>query len=457
MKIRTKIAFQFTLIVATILLIFSISLYYLLEGYTKKEFINYLKNRALTTARLLIKEKDIDSRLLKKIDRNTLNSLYAAEVLVFNDLNEIKYSNYEADTFFYNKKLLEKVRRQKFLETSYNNKEVVGLVYQNEEEGDNFLILAQSEDVYGKQKLDNIKDVLIIGLLSAIFVTIAFSLFFSSQSLKPISRINQEVSKISAYNLTKKLSTGNNKDEIAQLARNFNEMLGRIEKSFELQRSFVSNASHELRTPLAAIKSEIQVALENERTSDEYKNILKSLYTDNQRLIQLTNGLLQLAKSEKGDETLKLVNIRIDEVLFEVQDEITHQHSDYQIHIDFEEIPEDDNWVTIAGNKPLLKTVFNNLFDNACKYSSDKLATVKIRFNKSNCIITISDQGIGIPNNEIDKVFEPFYRTKNASSFKGHGIGLSICKRIIDMHKGRIVVKSEVGVGSSFNVILPHI
>ncbi len=233
MKIRTKIAFQFTLIVATILLIFSVSLYYLLEGYTKKEFINYLKNRALTTARLLIKEKDIDSRLLKKIDRNTLNSLYAAEVLVFNDLNEIKYSNYEADTFFYNKKLLEKVRRQKFLETSYNNKEVVGLVYQNEEEGDNFLILAQSEDVYGKQKLDNIKDVLIIGLLSAIFVTIGFSLFFSSQSLKPISRINQEVSKISAYNLTKKLSTGNNKDEIAQLARNFNEMLGRIEKSFE--------------------------------------------------------------------------------------------------------------------------------------------------------------------------------------------------------------------------------
>ncbi|MFC3809886.1 sensor histidine kinase [Lacihabitans lacunae] len=456
MKIRTKIALQFTLIVATILVIFSVSLYYLLESYTRKEFNNYLVDRAKTTAQLLIKEKNIDNKLLKIFDRNTLSTLYAADVLVFNDNNEVAYSNYEADTIYYNPQLLEKVRKEKFYESTYKDKEVVGLMYKNEE-SQNYLILAQSEDVYGKQKLENIRDAMTIGLLSAILLTIVFGFIFSGQSLKPISRINQEVSKITAYNLTKKLSTSNNKDEIAQLARNFNEMLSRIERSFELQKSFVSNASHELRTPLAAIKSEIQVALEKERNSTEYQNILKTLYIDNQRLIQLTNGLLQLAKSEKGDESVQLSPIRIDEVLFEVQDELMHQHTNYQIAIDFEEIPEDDNWVTVLGNKPLLKTVFNNLFDNACKYSEDKLATVNIRFNRRNCIVMVSDKGIGIPNDELDKVFEPFYRTKNASSFKGHGIGLSICKRIIDMHKGRIVVKSEVGEGSTFNIILPHI
>jgi two-component system, OmpR family, sensor histidine kinase ArlS len=456
MKIRTKIALQFTLIVATILVIFSVSLYYLLESYTRKEFNNYLVDRAKTTAQLLIKEKNIDNKLLKIFDRNTLSTLYAADVLVFNDNNEVAYSNYEADTIYYNPQLLEKVRKEKFYESTYKDKEVVGLMYKNEE-SQNYLILAQSEDVYGKQKLENIRDAMTIGLLSAILLTIVFGFIFSGQSLKPISRINQEVSKITAYNLTKKLSTGNNKDEIAQLARNFNEMLSRIERSFELQKSFVSNASHELRTPLAAIKSEIQVALEKERNSTEYQHILKTLYIDNQRLIQLTNGLLQLAKSEKGDESVQLSPIRIDEVLFEVQDELMHQHTNYQIAIDFEEIPEDDNWVTVLGNKPLLKTVFNNLFDNACKYSEDKLATVNIRFNRRNCIVMVSDKGIGIPNDELDKVFEPFYRTKNASSFKGHGIGLSICKRIIDMHKGRIVVKSEVGEGSTFNIILPHI
>lgn len=457
MKIRTKIALQFTLIVATILCIFSFALFYQLEQYTKKEFSNYLKDRARTTAQLLLKDKNIDNRLLKIFDRNTLSSLYAAEVLVFNDKNEVQYTNYDADTVFYNPEILSRIRDQKYYESSYKNKVVVGLMYNNINDGKEYLILAQSEDIYGKLKLENIRDSMTFGLVTAIFLTIIFGFIFSSQSLKPISRINSEVSKITAYNLTKKLSTGNNKDEIAQLARNFNEMLSRIEKSFEIQKSFVSNASHELRTPLAAIKSEIQIALENDRTTEEYKSILNTLNNDNQTLIQLTNGLLQLAKSEGRDKNIHLENTRIDEILFGVQDELLHQRPDYKINIDFEDIPEDDNWVTVRGNKPLLKTVFNNLCDNACKYSSDKTATIKIKFNKRNCIISISDNGIGIPEQEQDKIFEPFYRTQNSSSYKGHGIGLSICKRIIEMHAARIVVKSEVGKGSIFHVIIPHI
>jgi signal transduction histidine kinase len=458
MKIRTKIAFQFTLIVALILVVFSLSLYYLLEGYTKDEFNNYLKDRAQTTAKLLIKEKNVDKRLLKVIDRNTLSSLYAAEVLVFNDENLVTYSNIDSvNKFPYSPEILEKIRKFKYHEADYQNKKVVGLMYTDEDLKKDYLILAQAEDTYGEQKLERIKDAMTIGLVSSIFLTIIFGFVFAGQSLKPISRINQEVSKITARDLTKKLSTGNNKDEIAQLARNFNEMLSRIEKSFELQKSFVSNASHELRTPLAAIKSEIQVALEKDRTPEEYKEILKSLNIDNQRLIQLINGLLQLAKSEKGDKSLQMVPIRIDEVLFEVQDELQHQHQNYRISIDFEEIPDDDESVTINGNKSLLRTLFNNLIDNACKYSENNMAVINIRFNKINCIINVADTGIGISKDDQEKVFEPFFRTKNATNYKGYGIGLSICKRIVDIHGGRIILKSELGQGSNFNVILPHL
>jgi signal transduction histidine kinase len=458
MKIRTKIAFQFTLIVALILVVFSVSLYYLLEGYTKDEFNNYLKDRAQTTAKLLINKKNLDKRFLKIVDRNTLSSLYAAEVLVFNDENLVTYSNIDSvNKFPYSPEILEKIRKFKYHEANYQNKKVVGLMYTDEELKKDYLILAQAEDTYGEQKLERIKDAMTIGLVSSIFLTIIFGFVFAGQSLKPISRINQEVSQITARDLTKKLSTGNNKDEIAQLARNFNEMLSRIEKSFELQKSFVSNASHELRTPLAAIKSEIQVALEKDRTTEQYKEILKSLNIDNQRLIQLINGLLQLAKSEKGDKSLQMIPIRIDEVLFEVQDELQHQHQDYRISIDFEEIPDDDETVTVNGNKSLLKTLFNNLIDNACKYSENNMAVINIRFNSSNCIINVADTGIGISKDDHEKIFEPFFRTKNASNYKGHGIGLSICKRIVDIHGGRIILKSEIGEGSNFNVILPHL
>ncbi len=458
MKIRTKIAFQFTIIVALILAIFSLSVYYLIENYTKDEFNNYLKDRAETTAKLLIKEKNVDRKLLNIIDRNTLSSLYAAEVLVFNDENKVAYSNIESDTIiYYSPEILENIRKQKYLESNYKKKKVVGMMYSDIELKKDYLILAQAEDTYGEEKLENIKDAMTIGLIASILLTIILGFVFAGQSLKPISRINQEVSKITAKDLNRKLSTGNNKDEIAQLARNFNEMLSRIEKSFELQKSFVSNASHELRTPLAAIKSEIQVALEKDRSTQEYKEILKSLNIDNQRLIQLINGLLQLAKSEKGDKSLQMIPIRIDEVLFEVQDELQHQHQNYRISIDFEEIPDDDESVTINGNKSLLRTLFNNLIDNACKYSENNMAVINIRFNKSNCIINVADTGIGISKDDQEKVFEPFFRTKNASNYKGYGIGLSICKRIVDIHGGRIILKSEIGQGSNFNVILPHL
>ncbi len=459
MKIRTKIAIQFTIIVATILAIFSLSIYYLSETYRQQEFYNSLKDRALTTARLLIKEKEIDKKLLKIIDRNTLTTLYAAQVLVFNDSNQVAYSNYEADTIYYSRELINRIRTDRYVEETIGEKQVVGSMYRdtNDSLQKNYVVLAQADDIYGKLKLANIKNTMITGFFSAIILTIIFGFLFASSSLRPISDINKEISNITAYSLKKKLNTGNKKDEIATLAINFNRMLARIEKSFELQKSFVSNASHELRTPLAAQKSEIQIALEKDRSAEEYQEILKALSVDNQRLIQLTNGLLQLAKSEKSDEEVSMAPTRIDPILFSVQEEIINQHSDYKVNIDFEEIPDDDNWVTVNGNTQLLRTVFYNLIENACKYSKNKQADVRIKFNKANCLIAVSDTGIGIPKNEVEKIFEPFYRTQNAASYHGYGIGLSICKRIVDIHNGKISVRTELGKGSTFVVIIPHI
>jgi two-component system sensor histidine kinase ArlS len=456
MKIRTKIAFQFSLIVALILVLFSVALYFLIRNYTKVEFTNYLKDRAETTAKLLIKEANVDKRLLKIVDKNTLSTLYAAEVLVFNEKNELAYSNTDAE-IKYSPDLLERIREQGEYVGEYKEKKVVGLVIPNEIDGKIYLILAQATDTYGAAKLENIQNAMIWGLVLAITLTVILSFFFAGEALKPIARINQEVSAISGRDFKRKISTGNNRDEIAQLATNFNQMLSRIDQAFEMQRSFVSNASHELRTPLAAIKSEIQVALEKDRGPDEYREILHSLDQDNQRMIQLINGLLQLAKSEQGDAQLMHKPVRIDEVLFEVQEELLSQHGDFSVFIDFDEIVEEDENLTVLGNKPLLKTLFANLFENACKYSGNKTAEVRIKFNKVNVIVSIRDTGLGISKEDQERVFEPFYRTASAANYKGHGIGLSICKRITDIHKGKIVVRSELGVGSNFVVVLPHI
>jgi two-component system, OmpR family, sensor histidine kinase ArlS len=458
MQIRTKIAIQFTIIIAAILIIFSLAIYYTSENFRKQEFYNRLNDRAVLTAGLLkeLKITEKDKKRLRDANKTFLTKLNTEKVLMFNEKNELVYASYEADSILFSPDFLSQVRKRKYVETSDWENQMIGTMYVDVDKK-TYVVVASARDKYGKDKLKNIRNTLIISFLIGIALTVVLGIIFAGESLKPIAEINKEITNITAYNLKQKLSTGNNKDEIAQLAINFNQMLERLEKSFELQKSFVSNASHELRTPLAAIKSEIQIALENNRSTDEYKEILRSLLTDNQRLIQLTNGLLQLAKSESRDNSLVMKPTRIDELLFKAQEEVLNMNVDYKIIVDFDEIPEEDESVSTIGNEALLLTVFTNLIDNACKYSPKHQAEVKIRFNKKHCCVAIKDDGIGIPESELSKIFEPFYRTQNASKYRGHGIGLSICRRIIDMHQGKIDVKSEEGKGSVFEVTLPHL
>lgn len=457
MKIRTKIALQFTVIIAVILTLFSISFYYIAENNRKEEFYTRLQDKAKERASLLIKLKTdrINRRLIKIIGEETLTKLYSEKVLMFDEKDKLIYSSYKADSVRYSQELLENVRKKKYVETTNGNLDVVGVMFTDPEKGE-FVVMASAEDYLGKSQLQKLRSSLIITVLFGILFTVVLGFIFAGQSLKPIAEMNQEVSSITAYNLKKQLSEGNRQDEIAQLAINFNKMLQRLEQSFDLQKSFVSNASHELRTPLAALKSEIQVALESARTPEEYQKVLQSLLTDTQRLIQLTNGLLQLAQSE-NKEPVKFRQIRLDELLFSVQEELQYQHSDYQIIIDFDSIPENEQSITVQGNETLLKTVFNNLIDNACKYSPDKRANVFINFDQRHCKVRVIDHGIGIPANEIKRIFEPLHRASNATTFKGYGIGLSVCRRIIDMHSGQILVQSELERGSVFEVILPNL
>ncbi|WP_337043526.1 HAMP domain-containing sensor histidine kinase [Emticicia sp. 17c] len=458
MQIRTKIAIQFTIIIAFILMIFSLAVYYTSENFRKKEFYNRLHDRGILTAQLLkeLKVTEKDKKKLRDANKTILSKLNVEKVLMFNDKDELVYASYEAESFLYSPAFLKQVRQNKYVETSDWDNQLTGSVY-TDENNKSYVVIAEATDIYGKEKLQNIRNTLITSFIIGITLTIILGIIFAGQSLKPITEINKEITNITAYNLKQKLTVGDNKDEIAQLANNFNQMLERLETSFELQKSFVSNASHELRTPLAAIKSEIQIALENERTNSEYKSTLKSLLTDTQRLIQLTNGLLQLAKSENRENSMAMKPTRIDELLFKAQEEVQSLNNDYKVTVDFDEIPDDDEWVTVNGNETLLLTVFTNLIDNACKYSPEHQADVKIRFNQKQCIVAVKDNGIGIPESELSKIFEPFYRTQNASTYRGHGIGLSVCRRIVDMHQGKIEAQSEEGKGSMFEVTLPHL
>jgi signal transduction histidine kinase len=453
MKIQTKIAIQFSLIVAGLLTVFSFVIYQLFAEFREQEYYDRLKSKAITTAQLLIKVDEIDRDLLKIIDKNTLSALVDEKVLVFDQRNKLFYSSLDDHVIHFGKDLLDRVRKEKYVETNDDDNEVVGLLY--ELNGQQYLILASAYDKFGRSKMNNLRDTLIGGLIFGIGITILLGIFFAGNALQPVNRFITQISAITANNLRERLDERNGKDEIGRLASAFNKMLFRLEQSFELQKSFVSHASHELRTPLAALKSEVEISLDEKLSVAQHRGILRNINKDIDRLIALSNSLLQIVKPLKTYFT-NAAEVRLDDLIFQAQAELMEGKPEYHIVVEYVQEPENEQKITVWGEEMLLKTVFLNLLDNASKYSADHQALVRIDFTDTVALVSIRDAGIGIPPEDMQRIFEPFYRSKNAMAKPGFGVGLSICRKIVELHQGHIEVNSKLAEGSTFVVELPN-
>lgn len=262
---------------------------------------------------------------------------------------------------------------------------------------------------------------------------------------------------ISATNLDLRLNNNGKKDELSELANTFNEMLNRLENSFDDQKHFVSNISHELRTPLAAIITELELSTNKEKSVAEYKSTIQNALGDAKKLVRLLNGLLDLAKARYDPSEIAFKPIRIDEILLDARQQVQQANSDYKIDILFEQEFENENQISINGNEYLLKVAFANLFENGCKFSKDKQSSVSISFERDKIQIRFTDKGIGISENDLKHIFTPFYRGENKIYAEWNGIGLALTQKIILLHKGTISVSSKQNEGTTFYVELLHI
>lgn len=455
MNIRAKLTLRFSFIVASILLFFSVAIYLISSEYRKEEFYDRLESRATTTARLLVSVDEVDMNLLQIIDKNSVPTLPQEQICIYNQNNQLLYCSTEGDSIRLTDHAFKHVKKLGTYRFRYLELERVGFMYKGKG-GEQFVVVASGHDRYGRRKLKNLSTVLIIGLLFGIGIIVGAGRLFAGQVLQPLSKMNQQVSMISAGNLDRRIDEGNQTDEIAQLAMNFNRMLQRIETAFEVQQGFVSNASHELRTPLAAMRSQLQVILEKERTTAEYKQVLQSLLEDTNNFSKLTKGLLLLAQS--GVDTLRrsFTTLRVDEVLFMAWEELAKLQPAYQFHIAYESIPDNEADLTVNGNEQLLSTAFINIMDNACKFSEERSVNVSLSNKGGFLELYFQDNGIGISEDDLPKIFTPFYRAENGRNMaKGHGIGLSLCQKIVQLHGGKIIVHSAPGIGSSFLLKLP--
>ncbi|MFD2577294.1 ATP-binding protein [Haoranjiania flava] len=324
-------------------------------------------------------------------------------------------------------------------------------------ENKNYIITATAIDQYGYNKLDSLlKNSIVVFVISILFIYVA-GRFFSKRAFDPVKEMTEKTKVISATNLDLRLNSNGSKDELSELANTFNEMLSRLENSFDAQKNFVSNISHELRTPLAAIITELELSANKEKNAEEYKTAINNALNDAKKLVRLSNSLLDLAKASYDPAEISFKPIRIDEILLDARQQVQKVNSDYKIDIHFENDFENDNQISVNGNEYLLKVAFVNLFENGCKFSNNKQCNVSVFFENEKMKLCFTDKGIGISEDDLKNIFVPFYRGDNKNIADGNGIGLSLTQKIIHLHKGSISVQSKQLQGTTFTVDLQTI
>ncbi len=297
-------------------------------------------------------------------------------------------------------------------------------------------------------------DVFLFGLLLAMLLAVAGGWFVARRSLAPLAAMAGRAKEISASSLSQRLPVANPHDELGRLATVFNATLQRLQNSFAELRRFAADASHELRTPLTALRAEGEVALNNAREPEQFRQSIGAMLEEAQRLQDLVDSLLALARAEADQQPLNRGPVDLGALTREVVESLRILANEKQQRL----AAETDGEVCIAGDAALLRHALLNLVHNAICYTPDGgRITVRCLGRDREAVIEIADTGEGIAPEHHAKVFERFYRVDKSRSRAegGAGLGLAIARLAVERHGGRMQLESECGKGSLFRIVLP--
>jgi heavy metal sensor kinase len=299
--------------------------------------------------------------------------------------------------------------------------------------------------------LDRLRTALLLGsgLLSLLAGFAGY--FLAARALAPIDKITNTAHRISIEDLSDRLNLPDNGDEVSRLANTFDEMLARIESGFARERQFTADASHELRTPLTAMQTILSFMRDGQRPVEEYRVALDDLAEETDRLHGLVEDLLHLARGETGPELFR-EEIDLAIWLADIADSLRPLAEKKGLILACNLPPS----LLIFGDTDQLIRLIVNLLDNAIKYTFKGSITLSAWDEDKYACIEITDTGIGIRLDHLPHIFDRFYRIESDRSSSGVGLGLSIAKQIVEGHEGILEVQSEIGLGTTFKVLLPR-
>lgn len=304
--------------------------------------------------------------------------------------------------------------------------------------------------VFGNDAYDSVEElehILFIAIPIIVLLFILSAWFIINNIFKRVKQVIDEVKNIQIDELDKRIPTSENNDEINDLIITFNSMLSRLEDSTNKIKRFSKDVSHELKTPLTIIRGEIELGLRKTRSIEEYQEILKSSLKETTSLQDLINSLLFLSNTNQNNNEDLFEYIDLDEIILDCISFYKNILKEKNIEIKLDEFEN----ITYFGHPLLMGILIKNIIQNAIKYSNNN-SKIIISLNKKELII--KDYGIGIKQKDIKNIFNRFYRVEESRTTSGYGLGLSIVKNIANIHKIKIIVKSEYNISTEFKLNL---
>lgn len=446
MKIKDRLALYFTLISTITLLGVLMVVYVTFQQVMESEFFDRLTDRTMVTAKLYLEADEISNEDLNKVRAQYLEHLNGEVIRIYNAGNNATFIGDEQQ--FWGSETINQVRKQGKVRFTEGERQVVGIFYKDNQ-GD-FVILASAIDHGTALRVQKLLNVMIVVFIIIFIGLLLSGRWIAKRILSPLDVFIGQVKLIKSNNLHFRVEEGKNKDEITLLAQNFNNLMEHLENSFILQKTFVANASHELRTPVTRMIIGAEIALAKERAKEDYRQALKSMLEDAEKLENIISALFNLAQADLEYGSSQTENIRIDEMLWQLQSEWNQKKGSHLLSIEMKNLPADAAGLIIQANPTLLQIAIDNVISNAFKFSDDRPVSCILDVEGGQINVLISDQGTGIPILKQEQIFKPFFSSSTKIEHEGNGMGLYMAHKIITSYGGKIMVMSSDSSGTTF-------
>ncbi|NIF05411.1 HAMP domain-containing histidine kinase [Chryseobacterium sp. Tr-659] len=450
MTLRNRFTLISSLSFGIVSIITSAVIFFAYYDSTKIFYFEKLRNTALISAIYYLEKDELPKDRHAQIKKEYNHLIQNNRVAVYNQNNEVTFGQNLNDKNI--KPLhLQTVRNNKGVQFMSDNQFYYGIFYPDNQ-GD-FVVFVKSPNDSFKSQIWRLAiimlSVLVIGLLAIYFL----SRYLSKVVYKPISNVVERINKVDYNNISTAITSTNTNDEIEDLIKSYNKLLGRISENVLLQQNFINYVSHEFKTPLAAISGNLEVFAQKDRTPDEYREVAKESLENVYEIENILNNLLLMSGMSKLENSHK--QMRVDELIWKIYEKLESRAKENHSSIKIQLQVTKPTLLEFPGNETLLYLALYNIVENAIKYSSDKPVIITLSEKNDQLQIEVKDEGRGIPSDDLIKISETFYRGKNVDTIKGSGIGLSLSKSIFDHHHMVMNIDSIVNKGTIVTLVFP--